>query len=305
MTIDNAISVVIPTIGRKSFYERALPSVLAQEENWTELIVVVDNAEQVEIVRDYISKLECRSKIRIIEGRRKGGLSARLLGGKYASGEHIVFLDDDDELGSDYLMQLINIVGQIDTGDKIVYLPTTKRIWCGVKADFILNFVELFRSGKPYEYQKKIFPHTFTGIYCSKSVLTDFTIEPILAFQDVLFIHNIRERGVNIYHKQQLNVLFYQDIGAARNTNNLSCRVSCLEHLYSNRVFDTETIEAIKISSYFSYLRYEAASSRNFSLVFRLICDNYKMLIRNNYTRFIAELGLLIFIIVFKRRVDK
>lgn len=91
------VSVVITTYGRTDFLEKAIKSVVTQTYNNIEIIVVDDNANNLE-VRDKVEAILNRfPQCRLIENKKNlgGGLS-RNEGIKNARGEFISFLDDDD-----------------------------------------------------------------------------------------------------------------------------------------------------------------------------------------------------------------
>ena len=91
------VSVVITTYGRTDFLEKAIKSVVTQTYNNIEIIVVDDNANNLEI-RDKVEAILNRyPQCRLIENTQNlGGSLSRNEGIKNASGEFISFLDDDD-----------------------------------------------------------------------------------------------------------------------------------------------------------------------------------------------------------------
>jgi len=86
------ISVIIPTYNRAWAIKEAIDSVLAQEYNRFEIIVVDDGSTD-----DTQHILEAYTKdITIIHQRNKGVSAARNRGVDFASGQWIAFLDSDD-----------------------------------------------------------------------------------------------------------------------------------------------------------------------------------------------------------------
>ena len=91
--MNNGVSVIITTVNRPFELKRAIQSVLNQNYENLELIVVVDGGSQ-----DIISLLEQYSQIRVISKvPNVGGAQARNVGISAASKEWIALLDDDDE----------------------------------------------------------------------------------------------------------------------------------------------------------------------------------------------------------------
>lgn len=88
------ISVIIPTYGRPEYLGEALGSVVAQSYPAHEIIVVDDYSPQpIEIP----SQLQNRVKL-LRHARNQGAGAARNTGLAHASGELVIFLDDDDLL---------------------------------------------------------------------------------------------------------------------------------------------------------------------------------------------------------------
>ncbi len=95
------VSVVIPTRGRPELAERAVLSVLAQGFEDFEIVIVIDGPD-----------CETRDRLRLLRDERLhvvhlsenvGGSEARNIGVRFARGEWIAFLDDDDEWYADKL----------------------------------------------------------------------------------------------------------------------------------------------------------------------------------------------------------
>lgn len=89
-------SVVIPTFNREAYVAATLDSLLAQECDDWELIVVDDGSTDatLDVVRGYCDRLPGRS--RILEQDHRGCAAARNRGAEAAEGEYLAFLDSDD-----------------------------------------------------------------------------------------------------------------------------------------------------------------------------------------------------------------
>lgn len=99
---DKLVSVIIPTYNRPKFLKRAVESVLNQNYKNIEIIIVSDNDMDSEYEQETISIVNSLSKQGNITylpaiGNR-GGCYARNRGLKYANGEYVNFLDDDDTM---------------------------------------------------------------------------------------------------------------------------------------------------------------------------------------------------------------
>ena len=89
------ISVIIPLYNKEPIIERSLQSVLSQDYDDFEVVIVNDGStdRSADIVRNINDP-----RIRLIEQENGGPSKARNTGTKNAKGEWIVFLDADDEL---------------------------------------------------------------------------------------------------------------------------------------------------------------------------------------------------------------
>ena len=101
------ISVVIPLFNKEQIIEKTIKSVLSQDYDNFEVVVVNDGSTDgsVEIVKAIFD-----SRITLIE-QENGGLSAaRNSGVKTAKGDYLYFLDSDDELTPDALEVMYRFV---------------------------------------------------------------------------------------------------------------------------------------------------------------------------------------------------
>ena len=118
------ISVIITTYMREpAFVVRAVTSVLHQTYKETEIIVVDDSPADYQFRREVKAAVcECgrenqETQIRYIEhDTNKGACAARNTGLKFARGEYIAYLDDDDEWLPEKLEKQLNIMESTDAG---------------------------------------------------------------------------------------------------------------------------------------------------------------------------------------------
>jgi len=108
------VSVVIPTHNRAELLRKALLSILAQDYDNYEIIIVIDACtdKTLSVINEFND-----DRIKIINSDvNLGGAQARNVGIKEARGEYIAFLDDDDEWMSNKLSEQIAV---FDTYDDI------------------------------------------------------------------------------------------------------------------------------------------------------------------------------------------
>lgn len=128
------MSVVIPSYNRDvSLMSRSINSVLKQTYRNIEIIVVDDNPNNSQFssrIKEYCDKIE--NVIYVKQDGNKGACEARNLGIKYAKGEWIGFLDDDDEWLPEKIEKSIpyfsDNIGIVATPGYILYEDETHNI---------------------------------------------------------------------------------------------------------------------------------------------------------------------------------
>ncbi len=105
-------SVIIPVYNVEKYIKKCLDSVLNQEFNDYEIIVVDDESpdNSMEIVEDLAQKYP--EKINIIHQQNKGQGGARNTGVLAAKGEYLVFIDSDDYIEKDMLSTVNETISQ-------------------------------------------------------------------------------------------------------------------------------------------------------------------------------------------------
>ncbi len=101
------LSIIIPIYNAEKFIPKCLDSVLGQTINEFELICVNDGSTDasLDVIKKYAGKDE---RIRIIDKKNGGSLSARKEGVRIATGDYIGFVDADDWIEADMYECLMN-----------------------------------------------------------------------------------------------------------------------------------------------------------------------------------------------------
>jgi glycosyltransferase involved in cell wall biosynthesis len=182
------VSVIIPTYNRLNFLKEAIFSVLDQEYNNFELIVVDDFSTDntFEFCKKELSKY---SNIRCFNNeQKKGACGAKNTGLKYANGTYITLLDDDDLWENDYLKYNVNIVlkcpdinlvftsnSYFGENDKLKRLEQLNRIEC----DRVYNNINWHKIDNYVSVSKEIIfprillslPFDFQRLFFNKKLL--------------------------------------------------------------------------------------------------------------------------------------
>lgn len=103
-------SIIIPTYNSEAFLSNAIESIRRQTYKNFEIIVVDDGSKDATCA---IAKL--MPDVRLVEGNmNRGPGAARNAGMRYAQGKYLIFLDSDDELEKDILLNIKMLKGEED-----------------------------------------------------------------------------------------------------------------------------------------------------------------------------------------------
>jgi len=91
------VSIVIPVYNKAEYISKCLDSILLQDFDGFE-IIIVDDGSTDDSGRICDEKAEQDARIRVVHTENSGVTSARRTGVEQASGEYIMFVDADDEL---------------------------------------------------------------------------------------------------------------------------------------------------------------------------------------------------------------
>lgn len=200
------ISVIIPTFNRANLLNKAIQSVLNQNfENW-ELIIVDDGSEDhtKKLVKSYLSD----KRISYYFQKNKGVSAARNYGATNSKGEWLVFLDSDDELEEVALFSFANAISAnfhvIVGGIKIISENTINTI-----------------LPKNVKYLAKI-----PGIFCLKKS----TFDAVKGYDEALhfgenteLFHRIRLISKEEIHLNVITVKYHKNPqGGSKNLRNMT-----------------------------------------------------------------------------------
>jgi|GEM_PF-262323 len=160
------VSIIIPVYNAEKFIERCIDSVMAQDYDAIECILVDDGATDYSIlrarerIRTYTGKKTFKT---IFTERNSGASAARNLGIRHASGDYLYFLDSDDYLAADCIASLVELA---------VQYPGTDMILGDMKCE---NPV----LDKAFTHRDKGFPsYTEDAAWLHRHMLTDVSVSP-------------------------------------------------------------------------------------------------------------------------------
>lgn len=108
-----SVSIIVPTYNRAQGLPKIVDAILRQSYWDFELIVVNDGSkDNTEEVLNRLKLID--SRIRIVNKPNGGVSSARNVGIEKAIGEFLIFVDDDDTVGQDYIKNLMDVDRRVD-----------------------------------------------------------------------------------------------------------------------------------------------------------------------------------------------
>lgn len=160
----NTLSVIIPTKNRPALLKRAMLSVAMQDYQGFEVCIVDNNSDQITNgqTRAIVAEFEKNYPAiiwRYIHSDKRFASGARNDGMNVSSGDHIIFLDDDDEL----LAGSIKIRMDVMTAD-----PELALLYCGGYSKIYPYPFKIYRY---YHYNKSLHTDRLMMMSCSSIMI--------------------------------------------------------------------------------------------------------------------------------------
>lgn len=141
--MNDLVDIIMPVYNMEKYLNRSIQSVLAQTYHNFRLLAVDDGSKDksLDILREYQNQ---DSRIKIYTQSNQGVSCARNVGLDHVQGRYICFLDPDDYLEINYIMDLINDIKKNKSDISICYFSR-----------FFENGEEKFPTNLEEEVQKK------------------------------------------------------------------------------------------------------------------------------------------------------
>lgn len=170
-------SIIIPTYNRRKLLQRAVESVLAQNyDNW-ELIIVDDGS--IDHTKEYVYSIK-NDRVQYYYQENNGESSARNLGLKKSKGQYICFVDSDDKILPNYLKLF-----SININDKV------NMLCCGVRLQWEdrNKNIDIVPSNNNKKFIKQVLTGHFNLMpFCFKKNITNLFSEDVEMGEDFMFI---------------------------------------------------------------------------------------------------------------------
>ena len=181
------LTIVIPVFNTERTLCRCVESVLAQDYPDVEIILVDDGSPDTcpSICNNFV---ETDARIRVIHQEHRGLGHARNIGIALAQGEYITFIDSDDSLAPQSLVELMKIIGSHPEYDLLEY-PIAERIGHPKKQRLIRFPQQEYDDMEFYWLKGRAYCHAYASNKIYKRMLFDGIRYPEdRNFEDIAFL---------------------------------------------------------------------------------------------------------------------
>ena len=226
--MNNKFSIIVPVYNGEVTIEKCIDSVLRQQYNFYEIIIVNDGSTDNTL--KVLSKYNNNKKIKIINKTNSGVSDARNKGIESASFDWILFLDSDDWIEPDSLVNINDLINKYNP-DYII----TELIYSGKKHEhydstLIDNKKEIMDNIICTEYSKKISNDKFENCRCiggkiiKRNLIEEYNISfpsGVKKFEDGIFnLKVLFESSAVLYSSYQFYNYYYDNPNSRMNTFN-------------------------------------------------------------------------------------
>ena len=191
MEVNNTpiLSIIIPVYNVELYLKDCLDSILNQNSNDYEIILVDDGSTDSSgiICDEYTNKY---SNMKVIHNSNGGLSDARNSGFKIAKGKYILFIDSDDFIEPESLK---NIIKYTDSNVDIIFLDAYKyfnnKSIKKIDTDFCTEKLKI--NNKDILLDNISHMNKFTGSACSKAIRREFLLDNNISFESNITMEDI------------------------------------------------------------------------------------------------------------------
>lgn len=228
------VSIIIPVYNASEYLYLCLNSIISQNYENLEIIVVDDKStdNSITLIKQYQKQ---DSNIKLIRVKRNQGVShARNVGINASTGDYLFFIDSDDCLDEDTISKLVKLA--LENKADVV---ETKRVFWSKRNKKISTFLETKNIKSPLvlgsirnDFRSITMPRYVTGKLYKRCVIGDVRFdENIRCYEDSLFNHQIKP-----YFKKYMyadNALYHYLQRPSSLINTIS--INHMDYLYAGR----------------------------------------------------------------------
>lgn len=242
------ISLIIPTYNPQDYIFECLDSVINQNIPISDFeILIILNGSSLEYkikLEDYL-KNKCKYNIKLIYTKEKGVSIARNIGIDHAKGDFIAFIDDDDIISDNYLMDMQKNAKQDAMVVSNVYTFKNTIQYC--EEDYISQAFKRKRRNNNKFYMRSFFSSSCCKLI-PKSAIGNKRFNPQFTVgEDSLFMASISNQIKNIYFANK--AIYYRRI----RDNSASRKEVSIRNIINNAITLSWNFFLIYISNPYSY----------------------------------------------------
>ncbi len=208
--MEDLVSIIIPTYNRSNMIEKAIQSCIDQDYSTIEIIVVDDNANNIDERMKTKQIVDKYYNVKLLQNETNlGGALTRNKGIEASNGKYVAFLDDDDYFTEDKISKQMKLMKKLEKQNVKVGM-----IYC-----YKYTYDKKNNIGKSrkidvegcclYEHMLNIMETTSTWL-CPKDVLIKVGMfENVKAHQDNILLMKILANGYSIYRVPERLLYFY------------------------------------------------------------------------------------------------
>ncbi|MBP3461181.1 MAG: glycosyltransferase family 2 protein [Bacilli bacterium] len=202
------VSIIIPTYKRTNELKRAIDSAIKQTYKNIEIIVIDDNAKNIEIRKQVEEIMKNYPTVKYIQNKENlGGALTRNVGIQTATGKFVSFLDDDDEFYEEKVEKQVNLYKKLDNKNCCMIYCYANRITSNKKIVGIEH--------KDFE-GKQLYNHMMGGIavtsswLCPKDKLLEVGgFDDVPCQQEGTLLLKLLAKNYEVYRVPEVLFLFY------------------------------------------------------------------------------------------------
>ena len=203
------VSVIIPTYNRPHTIERAIRSVYSQSYGNIEIVVVDDNAKNLNARKKTSEIMKKYPRVKYIKNQKNvGGAESRNIGIRTAKGKYVAFLDDDDEFLPSKISRQVALMEQMRKNKNIAL------VYCYLRPISVSSrkrFVKKTRNRKNtlYGHIMHFTAPTSTWLCDRKMLLKIGLFDDIKSQQDLMLMLKVLGNGYSIVAVPEALTRFY------------------------------------------------------------------------------------------------
>lgn len=246
-----AVSVIVPVFNGKATIERCIRSILRQSLKNIEIIIVDDGS--TDNTQDVIRSI-CDARIHVIAQENAGQGFARNAGLEAARGRYISFVDADDTIDEDMLLNMLNCAEE--SGADMVQCNICDIFPDGRRVIQLAGFDKTVEINNTGRYMDKYFArcrHSYE--VCNKLIKRDFIVNNNIRFcdtrkyfsEDLLFNLHLIEKLGKISFIGEAYYNYYQN-DSSHFHSDAQGRLEGIYHLFYDYISQTDKKTARAVS---------------------------------------------------------